>query len=226
MTQNSSDAPGGARGEETVQVRIPPAGLEGIFERPKGPALGVILFAHGSGSSRASPRNRFVASALRKDGFGTLLFDLLTEEEEADRANVFDIGLLAERLLDATRWAVDNPFASSLPLAYFGASTGAAAALVAAAQVGRSIRAVVSRGGRPDLAGGSLSRVRAPTLLIVGGDDLEVITLNRAALRELRCEAKLEIVPGATHLFEEPGKLEAVVALARNWFRSHLGRQV
>jgi putative phosphoribosyl transferase len=224
MTHERSEARARAH-ERAVDVRIPPVGLEGIFERPDGPALGVILFAHGSGSGRFSPRNRFVAAALRKAGFATLLFDLLTEDEAANRANVFDIGLLAERLLDATRWAAKNPLASSLSPAYFGASTGAAAALVAAAELGDAVRAVVSRGGRPDLAGGSLARVQAPTLLIVGGDDREVITLNRAALRELRCEAKLEIVPGATHLFEEPGKLEAVVALAGNWFRSHLGAE-
>lgn len=211
---------------KTIPVRIPPAGLEGILELPKRLPRGLILFAHGSGSSRLSPRNRFVAAALRKDGFGTLLFDLLTEDEAADRANVFDIGLLAERLVDATRWAAKDALTATLPAAYFGASTGAAAALVAAAQLGDLIRAVVSRGGRPDLAGPSLAHVRAPTLLIVGGDDREVIALNRAALRELQCEARIEIVPGATHLFEEPGKLEAVIALARNWFRAHLEGQV
>jgi putative phosphoribosyl transferase len=226
MAQHSLSARPGSGDDRTARVRIPPADLEGIFERPDGPTPGVILFAHGSGSSRLSPRNRFVASALRKDGFATLLFDLLTEDEAADRTNVFDIGLLAERLLDATRWAANDPHTSSLPLGYFGASTGAAAALVAAAQLGEGVRAVVSRGGRPDLAGASLSRVQAPTLLIVGGDDREVIKLNRAAMRELQCEAKLEIVSGATHLFEEPGTLEAVIDLAGDWFGSHLGRQI
>lgn len=226
MAQHSSGARPATVNHRTVRVRIPPAGLEGIFERPNGAARGVILFAHGSGSSQFSPRNQFVASALREDGFGTLLFDLLNEDEAADRANVFDIGLLAERLLDATRWAAKDALTTSLPLAYFGASTGAAAALVAAARLGHGVRAVVSRGGRPDLAGGSLSSVEAPTLLIVGGDDPEVLALNRAALRELRCEAKLEIVPGATYLFEEPGTLESVIALAGNWFRLHLGREV
>ena len=215
-----------ARGaERTVPVRIPPAGLDGLLELPARPR-GLILFAHGSGSSRLSPRNRFVAEAFRKNGFGTLLFDLLTEKEAADRANVFDIPLLGERLLDATRWAAEDPIAASFPQAYFGASTGAAAALVAAAELGAAIRAVVSRGGRPDLAGAWLPRVRAPTLLIVGGDDREVITLNRAALRQLRCEAKLEIVPGATHLFEEPGTLEAVMALAASWFKVHVHGKV
>ncbi len=197
-------------------------GSRASWRSPERAPRGLILFAHGSGSSRFSPRNRFVAAALRKDGFGTLLFDLLTESEAADRANVFDIVLLAERLVDATRWAAKDPLTASLPAAYFGASTGAAAALVAAAELGNLVRAVVSRGGRPDLAGASLARVRAPTLLIVGGDDREVIALNRAALRDLECEAKLEIVPEATHLFEEPGKLEAVVALAGEWFGAHV----
>jgi len=210
--------------EKTAPVRIPPAGLDGLVELPARPR-GLVLFAHGSGSSRLSPRNQFVAAALRKEGFGTLLFDLLTEDEAADRANVFDIPLLGERLLDATRWAAEDPITASLPRAYFGASTGAAAALVAAAELGAGVRAVVSRGGRPDLAGPSLSRVLAPTLLIVGGDDREVITLNRAALRQLHCEAKLEIVPGAGHLFEEPGTLETVVGLAANWFRAHVHRK-
>lgn len=218
--------PGTTSAEWTIRVRIPPAGLDGILELPGRPPRGLILFAHGSGSSRLSPRNAFVAEALRNDGFATLLFDLLTEDEAADRANVFDIGLLAERLQDATRWAAKDPHTAGLPAAYFGASTGAAAALVAAARLGESIRAIVSRGGRPDLAGASLAQVHAPTLLIVGGDDREVITLNRTALRELRCEAKIEIVPGATHLFVEPGKLEAVIALAGSWFRAHLREQV
>jgi putative phosphoribosyl transferase len=209
-------------GGGAIPIAIPPASLPGTLELPKETPRGLILFAHGSGSSRFSPRNRFVASALRHEGFATVLFDLLSEEEAADRTNVFDIRLLAGRLADATRWAETDPHTSVMPIAYFGASTGAAAALVAAAEFGHTIRAVVSRGGRPDLAGAALQRVQAPTLLIVGGDDREVITLNRTALRELHCEAKIEIVPGATHLFEEPGKLEAVIALAGDWFRAHL----
>jgi putative phosphoribosyl transferase len=205
---------------ETVQ--IPPLRLEGALGLPAGRAQGLVLFAHGSGSSRFSPRNTYVASALREAGLATLLFDLLSEREAEDRANVFDIDLLADRLLAATGWAQSSETTRSLPLGYFGASTGAAAALIAAAQLGEKIGAVVSRGGRPDLAGGALPQVKAPTLLIVGGRDSEVLALNRAALRALRCEARIEVVPGATHLFEEPGTLEAVVELARRWFLDHL----
>jgi pimeloyl-ACP methyl ester carboxylesterase len=181
-----------------------------------------VLFAHGSGSSRLSPRNTFVAEALHRAGIATLLFDLLTEQEAADRANVFDIPLLADRLGRASAWVRTVPATRELPLGFFGASTGAAAALVAAA--GRTdVRAIVSRGGRPDLAEDALENVSAPTLLIVGGYDHEVLALNRSAYRRLRCERRLEVVPGATHLFEEPGALEAVVALARAWFLKHLG---
>ncbi len=207
-------------GMETVQ--IPPFRLEGDLGFPAETARGLVLFAHGSGSSRLSPRNTYVASALRQAGLATLLFDLLRESEEADRANVFDIELLADRLLAATAWARSFETTHSLPLGYFGASTGAAAALTAAARLGEEIGAVVSRGGRPDLAGSALPRVTAPTLLIVGGHDTEVLALNRAAHRALRCESVIEVVPGATHLFEEPGALEVVVERARHWFLRHL----
>ncbi len=215
------DAP--RRNEERLRtVRIPPFQLEGALGLPAGPASGLVLFAHGSGSSRFSPRNLHVASALRQSGLATLLFDLLSEREAAERANVFDVDRLAERLLAATAWAQTSAATRAMPLAYFGASTGAAAALIAAARLGDEIGAVVSRGGRPDLAGEALPRVTAPTLLIVGGEDSDVLALNRAALRALRCKAAIEIVPGATHLFEEPGALEAVVDLARHWFLDHL----
>ncbi|MFD9478703.1 phosphoribosyltransferase family protein [Streptomyces nojiriensis] len=179
----------------------------------------VVVFAHGSGSSRHSPRNRSVAADLNRAGLATLLLDLLTPDEEADRANVFDIESLAGRLADATAWLRRR---ESLPTGWFGASTGAAAALWAAGETGAEIGAVVSRGGRPDLAGARLAAVRAPTLLIVGGRDSTVLDLNRRAQRELRCENRLEVVPGATHLFEEPGALEEVAGLARDWFTRHL----
>ncbi len=205
----------------TLSVTLPPHNREGLLGLPVSAARGLVLFAHGSGSSRLSPRNTFVAEALQHAGVTTLLFDLLTEQEAANRANVFDIPLLADRLSRAATWVGSTPAARGLPLGFFGASTGAAAALVAAA--GRQdVRAIVSRGGRPDLAGDALERVTAPTLLIVGGHDPEVLDLNRSAHRRLRCERKLEVVPGATHLFEEPGTLEAVVALARTWFVQHL----
>jgi dienelactone hydrolase len=202
-------------------VQIPPFGLEGSLTSPQeGP--GVVLFAHGSGSSRLSPRNTQVAAALSAAGLGTLLFDLLTEDEAENRENVFDIPLLADRLLLATNWIRGERGLQKSRIGYFGASTGAAAALVAAAREGNVIAAVVSRGGRPDLAGAALGEVKAPTLLIVGGDDDVVLDLNRIALTQLRCESRLEVVPGATHLFEEPGALEQVTALARDWFCAHL----
>jgi putative phosphoribosyl transferase len=181
----------------------------------------VVVFAHGSGSSRHSPRNRHVAGVLNDAGLGTLLVDLLTPEEEADRANVFDIGLLAGRLAEVTRWLRAQPGAAQAAVGYFGASTGAAAALRAAAEPGAGIAAVVSRGGRPDLARPRLAAVTAPTLLIVGGRDEVVLDLNRRARAELRCENDLAVVPGATHLFEEPGALDAVAGLARDWFLGH-----
>ncbi len=208
---------------ETREVTIPPLGLAGTLHIPAA-AHAIIVFVHGSGSSRFSPRNRAVAEALNAQGFATLLFDLLTEDEDADRANVFDIPLLASRLIDAIRWLDRDPFARGVPLGLFGASTGAAAALVAAAESGERIGAVVSRGGRPDLAGGALSKIRTPTLLIVGGADYGVIELNEAALGQLRGPKALEIVPAASHLFPEPGALEAVIEHAARWFTRYLAK--
>jgi len=212
--------------ERAVRIQAARAELEGELTLPAG-AKGVVLFAHGSGSSRTSPRNRFVAGVLQRAGLGTLLFDLLTAEEEqvdAIDAHVrFDINLLARRLVGATDW-VRACNDTRLPIGYFGASTGAAAALVAAVERPQLVDAVVSRGGRPDLAERVLSRVRAPTLLVVGGDDQEVLALNRSALSLLRCAKKLEIVPHATHLFEEPGALDRVADAAAAWFGRHLTR--
>lgn len=186
-------------------------------------ARGVVVFAHGSGSTRLSPRNRLVASTLTEAGIGTLLFDLLTPSESLERENVFDVELLSARLLAATHWLAAQPEAEELPVAYFGASTGAAAALLAAAELGEEVKAVVSRGGRPDLAAARLGEVRSPTLLIVGGLDPVVLELNRAARARLRCASELRVVEGATHLFEEPGALEEVAGLARAWFVGHVG---
>ena len=199
--------------------------LQGTLVVPKD-ASGIVLFAHGSGSSRHSPRNRYVAGVLQAQGMATLLFDLLTREEEAiDQYNAqlrFDIEFLAERLMEATHWVVRQPETKALKVGYFGASTGAGAALVAAARLPDVVGAIVSRGGRPDLAGDALHSVRAPTLLIVGGDDEPVIGMNRSALAKLRCpEKKLVIIPGATHLFEEPGTLEEVARVAAEWFAGH-----
>jgi dienelactone hydrolase len=192
---------------------------------PIADAAGLIIFAHGSGSSRRSPRNRYVAGQLVRNGFTTLLFDLLTEDEGADRANVFDIPLLAGRVADALDWARTNPRTRDLPIGLFGASTGAAAALEAAAQRPAEVAAVVSRGGRPDLAGPSLANIRASVLLIVGGSDRDVIKLNEEALAQMTCPKRLDIVPGATHLFEEPGALDAVVHKAAIWFADTLRRR-
>jgi dienelactone hydrolase len=209
-------------------VLVPAGGhaLEGDLRIPDG-ARGIVLFAHGSGSSRHSPRNQYVASVLAQTGLATLLMDLLTPSEEAFDATTgrlrFDIGLLAERLIGATDWLGAEAKTRDLRVGYFGASTGAAAALVAAAERADQVDAIVSRGGRPDLAGAALTRVKAPTLLIVGGHDVPVIGLNRDALGQLRAEARIEIVPGATHLFEEPGALERVADLARLWFTRYLG---
>lgn len=208
-----------------VRVAVGDAELVGDLVLPEH-AVGIVLFAHGSGSSRHSPRNRLVAGTLQQSGFGTLLLDLLTpREEETDRLTGelrFDIDLLAQRLLGAIDWFRAGE-TRSLPIGLFGASTGAAAALVAAAERRDEVAAAVSRGGRPDLAGSALARVRAPTLLIVGGADAVVLDLNRRALELLRVERRLAVVPGATHLFEEPGALEQVSSLATDWFAHHLG---
>jgi putative phosphoribosyl transferase len=208
-------------GIEIRDVRIPPLGLPGTSRIPA-EAHAFIAFAHGSGSSRFSPRNMAVAEGLNAQGFGTLLFDLLTSEEEADRANVFNVALLAERLVDAIDWLARESPAKPRPLGVFGASTGAAAALVVAARLGDRIGAVVSRGGRPDLAGQTLDEIRTPTLLIVGGADYGVIELNEKALTRLKGPKALQIVPGASHLFPEPGSLEAVIHHAGRWFVRHL----
>ncbi len=205
----------------TRAVHIPPIGLAGTLCIPQG-ATALVVFAHGSGSSRLSRRNMAVAEALNEQGMATLLFDLLTSEEENDRANVFDIPLLAERVADAVEWASAEPLTQPLRIGLFGASTGAAAALVAAAQLEERIGAVVSRGGRPDLAGAVLDYIRTPTLLIVGGDDVPVIELNEKAFARLRGPKALEIIPGATHLFPEPGALEAVMRHAASWFKRYL----
>ncbi len=208
-------------------VRIPAGAvtLHGDLAVPEG-SQGIVLFAHGSGSSRMSPRNRFVAQVLMDAGLATLLMDLLTVDEEAADMRSghlrFDIGFLAERLVAATDWLTSSPATGRLAVGYFGASTGAGAALVAAAQRPDVVRTIVSRGGRPDLAGDALERVKAPTLLIVGGHDGPVIDMNRDAMARMRAEVKIEIVPGASHLFEEPGRLEAVARLARDWFARHL----
>lgn len=207
-----------------VVVHAGPVRLGGELTVPEG-ATGIVVFAHGSGSSRHSPRNRSVSTSLNKAGLATLLFDLLTAEEELDRANTFDTALLAGRLTDATRWLLDRPETQGLAVGYFGASTGAAAALRAAAEPDSPAVAVVSRGGRPDLAGPRLPAVTAPTLLIVGGDDEVVLDLNRQAQALLRCENRLAVVPGATHLFEEPGALGKVAELAREWFAGHLSHR-
>jgi putative phosphoribosyl transferase len=185
-------------------------------------ARGVVLFAHGSGSGRHSPRNQSVADLLNRAGFATLLFDLLTPDEAVDRANVFDIAILARRLLAGTRWIAAQPETGQFHIGYFGASTGAGAALRAAAESERRIDAVVSRGGRPDLAGEHLSSVTSPTLLIVGGEDRDVLELNRVAAAQMRCEHRISVVPGASHLFEEPGALDQAASLARDWFVQHL----
>ncbi len=207
--------------DEEVRVSVGPVSVAGHLTIPEEP-VGMVVFAHGSGSSRHSPRNRYVAEVLNAAGLGTLLFDLLTPDEERNRANVFDIELLARRLVDVTGWLAGQPDTADLPVGYFGASTGAGAALVAAADPRVRVAAVVSRGGRPDLAGGALARVAAPTLLIVGGRDDVVLELNRQAQAMMRGKCELAVVPGATHLFEEPGTLERAAVLARDWFIDHL----
>jgi dienelactone hydrolase len=219
------------REEVSREVRIPagPVTLEGELKIPAG-AAGLVLFAHGSGSSRHSPRNQFVAGSLRQAGLGTLLFDLLTRREETEDAYTghlrFDLDLLAKRLVTATSWVRDQESLQALRVGYFGSSTGGGAALVAAADLGEEVGAVVSRGGRPDLAGQALPRVKCPTLLMVGGLDQPVIELNEQAFQSLQCRKELKIVPGATHLFEEPGTLDQVARLAADWFREHLSSRV
>ena len=207
--------------ERSVRVTVGGAVVDGDLRIPQD-ARGIVLFAHGSGSSRHSSRNRYVARVLNEAGLATLLIDLLTAEEEAVDIRTahlrFNIGLLAERLIGATDWLKQNDDTEKLAIGYFGASTGAAAALVAAAERPRLVNAVVSRGGRPDLAGPALKKVQAPTLLIIGGNDTQVIELNQIALVRLNCEKQLSIVPGATHLFEEPGALDEVARLAAQWF--------
>jgi dienelactone hydrolase len=211
-----------------VQIPAGRAVLSGNLTIPEN-AIALVLFAHGSGSSRHSPRNQFVARTLNSASLATLLFDLLTPEEEAldihTREHRFNIGLLAERLVHATKWVREQEETRNLHIGYFGSSTGGAAALVAAAEIPQDIRAVVSRGGRPDLAGDALPKVQAPTLLIVGGNDDVVIELNEMARDQMRCEVKLEIIARATHLFEEPGALEQVAKLASDWFSLHLTRK-
>ncbi len=211
--------------ERSVRIAVDGTTLDGHLALPEG-ARGLVLFAHGSGSSRHSPRNRRVAQFLNEGRLATLLIDLLTPEEEAiDESTAqlrFNIGLLADRLVGATDWLRQDAETQRLRIGYFGASTGAAAALVAAAERAQVVGAIVSRGGRPDLAGRALAQVRAPTLLIVGGNDLSVIEMNREALTQLRCERRLVIVHGATHLFEEPGALDEVARRAREWFERHL----
>lgn len=207
--------------ELLVQIEADSVILEGELSVPRG-AQGIVVFAHGSGSSRHSPRNKFVAEVLQKVRFATLLFDLLTEEEDTNYETRFDIDLLTDRLIKATRWLEKQSKAKDLSIGYFGASTGAAAALEAAASLGEKIGAIVSRGGRPDLAWKALPEVKAPTLLIVGGRDEQVLELNQQALTKIKAEKKLEIVPGATHLFEEKGALEEVARLAGQWFAKYL----
>lgn len=210
--------------EKLVHIKMDSVALEGALAIPED-GRGMVLFAHGSGSSRHSPRNNYVARELRAVGLGTLLIDLLTEEEDRIYQTRFDIDLLTRRLLAATEWLKEQPQTRGLNIGYFGASTGAAAALKAAATLGPAIDAVVSRGGRPDLAEPDLENVQAPTLLIVGGYDDVVIELNRSAYEKLKGKKELVIVPGATHLFEEPGKLEAVAGLAASWFKQYLSKE-
>ncbi len=219
MAQQSRDA----SAEQAVTIIEGTVRLGGTLGVPSG-AVGVVLFAHGSGSGRFSPRNRFVAGRLQQGGIATLLIDLLSEEEADDRRNVFNIDLLADRVLMAAAWLAEDTRTSHLPLGYFGASTGAGAALQAAARRPASVQAVVSRGGRPDLAERYLPDVAAPTLLLVGGWDEPVIEMNQEAYRLLRCRKELTIIPGATHLFEEPGTLEEVANRARDWFLHYLVR--
>jgi len=224
MILNAQLAPGN-EASRIEDVVIEPMGLPGYLRLPMQPA-GLVIFAHGSGSGRNSPRNNYVAEGLGEAGFATLLFDLLTPEEEADRANVFDVPLLSDRLVSAIKWSAKDPRIKALPIGLFGASTGAAAALVAAAATqNHRVGAIVSRGGRPDMAACAFQWVKAPTLLIVGGNDPQVLQLNREAYDKLKCEKELMVVPGATHLFEEPGALDQVIDGAKDWFTRHLASQ-
>jgi dienelactone hydrolase len=207
--------------KKTVEIQVENVILQGNLAIPEN-ATGIVLFSHGSGSSRLSPRNNYVAEVLQQNGLATLLFDLLTEKEDRIYENRFNIDLLTERLISVTKWVKENPETKELNLGYFGASTGAASALVAAAYFGDQIKAVVSRGGRPDLGMQDIQKAKAPTLLIVGGYDDLVIQLNQKAFEKLQCERKLEIVPEASHLFEEPGKLEVVARLSADWFAKYL----
>lgn len=207
--------------EKIIQIPINSIKLEGMLVIPEG-AKGLVIFAHGAGSSRLSPRNNFVAKEIQEVGLGTLLFDLLTEEEDETYENRFDIPLLAERLKTVTDWIKKQKETKGLNIGYFGSSTGAAAAIIGAADIGSEIKAVVSRGGRPDLAGDSLPKLDSPTLLLVGGNDDVVIGLNQEAYDQMTCEKDLKIIPGATHLFEEPGTLEEVASLAAKWFKGYL----
>jgi putative phosphoribosyl transferase len=228
QTKTSQGSTGLAIEHLAVAVPVDSIRLEGSLSVPTA-ASGVVLFAHGSGSSRHSPRNRYVADLLNESGLATLLIDLLTEDEqEVDLQTAqlrFDIPLLAERLVSITEWLAQQPETAGLKVGHFGASTGAGAALVAAAQLPRVVHAVVSRGGRPDLAGQALARVEAPTLLIVGGADPVVLDLNRKAMAQMHCQKELKIIPGASHLFEEPGALKQVAALARDWFAEKLNQR-
>jgi len=203
--------------KKTVEIQIEDVTLQGNLAIPEN-ATAIVIFSHGSGSSRLSPRNNYVAEVLQQEGLATLLSDLLTEKEDRIYENRFNIDLLTERLIAITKWVKENPETKGLNLGYFGASTGAASALVAAAYFGNEIKAVVSRGGRPDLGMQDIQKVKAPTLLIVGGYDDLVIQLNQKAFEKLQCERKLEIVPEASHLFEEPGKLNVVARLSADWF--------
>ena len=211
-------------GERSALIPADRAVLRGTLAWPTHPS-GVVIFAHGSDSSRLSPRNQHVAERLRQAGMATLLFDLLTSAEAADRANVFDVPLLAKRLIAGAKWVAAQPEVGHLPLGLFGASTGAAAALVAAGASPEAFAAVVSRGGRPDLAGPALPKVKAPTLLLVGSRDDRVLDLNRQALARMQCQCELQVIPGATHLFEEPGTLDNVARWAANWFVRHLSME-
>jgi pimeloyl-ACP methyl ester carboxylesterase len=209
----------------SLEIEIGPMSLPGQLDIPPHPR-GLVIFAHGSGSSRCSPRNQRAAARLQRARFATILFDLLTEEEGEDRRKVFDVKLLGDRVLDAIEWARDDERVSSLPIGLFGASTGAAAALLAAAAAPAAVRAIVSRGGRPDLAGAALQLVRAPTLLIVGSEDREVRVMNANAATWLSCEHRVATIAGATHLFEEPGAMEQALDLAADWFGGHLNGEL